>query len=119
MAVPDTVNLSEIRPFFNPCADRDFDLHQAYLPVKSHPILEKNVQVQVCDIPVQYDCASKPGAQKKTQRRYLKVIREEALVKKLEWGFPRSTKFPCTAVFTLITRTMLMRVSESVMMSWV
>jgi hypothetical protein len=111
VAVPDIFNECDLRPYFDPGADRDLDLDLDNLPVQAHPALDKVVQVldrktygrvpkdvHVLDIPEQYLCLRKSGAQEWIQGRHLKELEEAALVKKFEWRFPRWAKLPCETV---------------------
>jgi hypothetical protein len=117
VAVPDIFNESDLRPYFDPGADRDLDLYQANLPVQAHPALDKVVQmldrksyarlpkgVHILDIPAQYLSVWKSGAQEWVQGRHLKKPEELALVKEFEWRFPRSTKPRLTSALTMRPR---------------
>ena len=108
-AVHDVFNECELRPWFDPGADRELDLTNP--PVKPHPALNSVVQVldrktygpvprnvHVLDIPAQYLCVRRVGPPEWIRGIYLKEPEEQALVKKFEWRFPRSEKLPCESV---------------------
>lgn len=108
-AVHDVFNESQLRTWFDPGADRELDLSNPL--VKPHPALNKVVQVldrktygrvpktgHVLDIPAQYLCVRRVGAPEWIQGRHLREPEEQALVKKFEWRFPRSSKLPCESV---------------------
>jgi hypothetical protein len=108
-AVYDVFNEAQLRPWFDPGADRELDVTNP--SVKPHAALSKVVQVldrktygrvpksgHVLDIPAQYLCASRVGPPEWIQGRHLREPEELALVKKFEWRFPRSTKLPCESV---------------------
>jgi hypothetical protein len=107
-AVHDVFNEAQLRPWFDPGADRELDVTNP--SVKPHPALKKVVQVltktygrvpksgHVLDIPAQYLCARRVGPPEWIQGRHLREPEEQALVKKFEWRFPRSTKLPCESV---------------------
>lgn len=108
-AVYDTFNEAQLRPWFDPGADRELDLTNP--AVQPHPALNRVVQVldrktygrvpktgHVLDIPAQYLCARRVGPLEWIQGRHLREPEEQALVKKFEWRFPRSAKLPCESV---------------------
>jgi hypothetical protein len=126
--VPDIFNESDLRPYFDPGADTDLDLDQASLPVQAHPALDRVVQVldrkshgqvpkavHILEIPAQYLCVRKCGAQEWIQGRHLKEPEELALVKKFEWRFPRSTKLPYAHACASVSHY---NPERSAMMSW-